>query len=262
MGLITSLRGHPLASPVSKREINKAGALKMPRSQLLLIVLLLAPLASAITLQTNLIEGSFKIKHSSAQHMLCCYVHLNSSFLGSFRGLWDTTGMRRYLATSRTDASDAYYNLWGINSTVLDESSDDDHHIEVFTLNEQGAGFSVYALVNDKPFGEQAWLWHAPEVRHSFSGSLLMASSSLVAPNTIQILNLAKADQITEIQTLRFTPAGVEKTYVASKADGGPGKTVVWKSFDERVDENGEPVQQSAPLRYVPLNFPLVYTLG
>ena len=60
--LITSLRGHPLASPVSKREINKAGALKMPRSQLLLIVLLLAPLASAITLQTDLIEGSFKIK--------------------------------------------------------------------------------------------------------------------------------------------------------------------------------------------------------
>jgi len=200
--------------------------MKMPRSQLLLIVLLLAPLASAITLQTDLIEGSFKIK------------------------------------TSRTDASDAYYNLWGINSTVLDESSDDDHHIEVFTLNEQGAGFSVYALVNDKPFGEQAWLWHAPEVRHSFSGSLLMASSSLVAPNTIQILNLAKADQITEIQTLRFTPAGVEKTYVASKADGGPGKTVVWKSFDERVDENGEPVQQTSPLRYVPLSFPLVYTLG
>ena len=49
---------------------------------------------------------------------------------------------------------------------------------------------------------------------------------------------------------------------MASKADGGPGKTVVWKSFDERVDENGEPVQQSAPLRYVPLSFPLVYTLG
>ena len=36
--------------------------MKMPRSQLLLIVLLLAPLASAITLQTDLIEGSFKIK--------------------------------------------------------------------------------------------------------------------------------------------------------------------------------------------------------
>ena len=53
-----------------------------------------------------------------------------------------------------------------------------------------------------------------------------------------------------------------QKTYVASKADGGPGKTVVWKSFNERVDENGEPVQQSAPLRYVPLSFPLVYTLG
>ena len=53
-----------------------------------------------------------------------------------------------------------------------------------------------------------------------------------------------------------------QKTYVASKADGGPGKTVVWKSFDERLDENGEPVQQSAPLRYVPLSFPLVYTLG
>ena len=53
-----------------------------------------------------------------------------------------------------------------------------------------------------------------------------------------------------------------QKTYVASKADGGPGKTVVWKSFDERVDQNGEPVQQTSPLRYVPLGFPLVYTLG
>ena len=53
-----------------------------------------------------------------------------------------------------------------------------------------------------------------------------------------------------------------QKTYVASKADGGPGTTVVWKSFDERVDENGEPVQQTSPLRYVPLSFPLVYTLG
>ena len=36
--------------------------MKMHRSQLLSIVLLLAPLASAITLQTDLIEGSFKIK--------------------------------------------------------------------------------------------------------------------------------------------------------------------------------------------------------
>ena len=33
----------------------------------------------------------------------------------------------------------------------------------MFTLNEQGAGFSVYALVNDKPFGEQVFKLANPQ---------------------------------------------------------------------------------------------------
>ena len=52
----------------------------------------------------------------------------------------------------------------------------------------------------------------------------------------------------------------MQKTYVASKANEGTGKTVVWKSFDSRVDELGETI--SPPFRYVPFSYPLVYTLG
>ena len=36
------------------------------------------------------------------------------------------------------------------------------------------------------------------------------ASASLVGPNTIQIIYLAEDQQVTEIQTMKFTAAGVE----------------------------------------------------
>ena len=45
----------------------------------------------------------------------------------------------------------------------------------------------------------------------------------------------------------------LQKTYVASKANEGTGKTVVWKSFDSRVDGLGEPISATSPYQYVPL---------
>ena len=149
---------------------------------------------------------------------------------------------------------------------MLDQINESDSHLEVFTLNKDGSGFSLHALIGEKAHGEQEWTWNAPTERFSLSLSRMAASASLIGPNTIQILNLAGEDQITEIQTLKFTAAGIEvlfrkqnytlyntsfilqRTYVASKAGEGTGKTVVWNSFDSRVDALGEPI--SAPLPF------------
>ena len=60
-------------------------------------------------------------------------------------------------------------------------------------------------------------------------------------------------------QTLfRHTSFILQKTYVASKANKGTGKTVVWNSFDPRVNGLGEPFSETLPYNYVPL----VYYLG
>merc|ERR1712179_893372 len=105
-------------------------------------------------------------------------------------------------------------------------------------------------------------IWNAPSQRFSLGMSPMAASASLVGPNTIQILNLAGANQITEIQTLKFTAAGIEKTYVATKANEGTGKTVVWNSFDSRVDELGEPISAPLLFRHVPFSYPLTFVMG
>ena len=105
---------------------------------------------------------------------------------------------------------DDYYALWGINATVLDRIKEADSHLEVWTLNQEGSGFSVHALVGEDTFGEQEWIWNAPTQMLSLGINEMAASASLIGPNTIQILNLAMLDQITEIQTLKFTAAGVE----------------------------------------------------
>ena len=97
-----------------------------------------------------------------------------------------------------------------MNATVLDQMKAPDSHLEVFTLNKDGSGFSLHALVGAEAQGEQEWIWNAPTARFSLGGSWMIASASLIGPNTIQILNLAGEDQITEIQTLRFTAAGIE----------------------------------------------------
>ena len=114
------------------------------------------------------------------------------------------------LQNKRSAEVDAYYELWGINATVLDRIKEADSHLEVWTLNQEGSGFSVHALVGEEVFGEQEWIWNAPTHMLSLGINEMAASASLIGPNTIQILNLAMLDQITEIQTLKFTAAGVE----------------------------------------------------
>ena len=115
------------------------------------------------------------------------------------------------LQNVRTTEVDDYYELWGVDTTVLDQRPNEDNsHLEVWTLNKEGTGFSVHALVGEEAVGEVEWIWNLPTRMFSIGGSWMVGSASLIGPNTIQILHLAGADQVTEIQTYKFTAAGVE----------------------------------------------------
>ena len=89
-------------------------------------------------------------------------------------------------------------------------------YVEVWQLHESGSGFDYLAERKEigpngeKTTSEDAWTWHAPVKRRGLEGSWMMASASLIGPNTIQIIYLAEEQAITEIQTHKFTPAGIE----------------------------------------------------
>ena len=113
------------------------------------------------------------------------------------------------------DGIEDYYGLWGIPAEVVDQFKAEPY-VEVWGLNQEGSGFSVHAqrkspgANGEKATSKHEWTWHAPVRRHSPVGSMMEASASIVGPNTIQIIYLAEAQQVTEIQTHKFTAAGVE----------------------------------------------------
>ena len=92
----------------------------------------------------------------------------------------------------------------------------EDPYVEVWGLNKDLSGFSVHA--QRKSPGENGksetskheWTWHAPIRRISPVGSKMLASASLVGPNTIQIIYMQEDQKFTEIKTMKFTAAGVE----------------------------------------------------
>ena len=113
------------------------------------------------------------------------------------------------------DGLDNYYALWNIPAEVVARFKEDPY-VEVWGLNEKGSGFSVHAQrkstgANGKSAtSKHEWIWHAPVSRHSPVGSKMLASASLVGPNTIQIIYMQEDQKFTEIKTMKFTAAGVE----------------------------------------------------
>ena len=115
------------------------------------------------------------------------------------------------------DGIEDYYGLWGIPAEVVGHFKEEPF-VEVWGLNQEGSGFSVHAQRKsagpngEKETSKHEWIWQAPVPRMAPVpvGSMMLASASLVGPNTIQIIYLAEEQQITEIQTMKFTAAGVE----------------------------------------------------
>merc|ERR1712203_1246840 len=79
----------------------------------------------------------------------------------------------RYKPTSERSAEvDAYYALWGIKATVLDQVKEEDSHLEVWTLNQEGSGFSVHALVEGKALESRSGFGTHQNQRRAFPDSV------------------------------------------------------------------------------------------
>ena len=110
---------------------------------------------------------------------------------------------------------DYYGRRWGIPTEVVGKFKEEPY-VEVWQLHESGSGFDYLAERKEigpngeKTTSEDTWTWHAPVKRRGPAGADMLASASLIGPNTIQIIYLAEDQGVTEIQTHKFTAAGIE----------------------------------------------------
>ena len=110
---------------------------------------------------------------------------------------------------------DYYGRRWGIPTEVVGKFKEEPY-VEVWQLHESGSGFDYLAERKEigpngeKTTSEDTWTWHAPVKRRGPAGANMLASASLIGPNTIQIIYLAEDQGVTEIQTHKFTAAGIE----------------------------------------------------
>jgi len=171
-------------------------------------------------LQTNLINGGYRYKE------------------GPYDG--PLTGM------------DQYFAVWGVNSSITDLYKAHPY-TEFWKLKEDGTGLYIAPI---SPGEEGADIleydWGKEGDTPSPLGSLLKTVITLAGPNTVRVVSKDKEAGITDVQIYRFTPAGAQKTSIATKAGDGssPGQMAVWTSFEERVDKEGNPAPLALPLNY------------
>merc|ERR1712045_344523 len=131
------------------------------------------------------------------------------------------------------DGIEKYYGLWGIPAEVVAEFTKDPY-VEVWGLNQE-SGFSVHAMRKTAgPNGETTtskheWTWHAPIERLSpVPVSKMVASASLVGPNTIQIIYMTQPGSGLEVTMTRPTNSQLP---VLRKPTPQPRPTVGWVSL-------------------------------
>ena len=108
-----------------------------------------------------------------------------------------------------------YFALWGINDTLVSYFKEFPY-TEVYKVKEDGTGFEVLAIESapEEGGGEGGELfdltWNKETKIPSPLGSQLDTTASLVGPNTMRLVYLAKEEGITDVQTLRFTELGIQ----------------------------------------------------
>merc|ERR1712203_97198 len=150
-----------------------------------LLVLGLANFICCHILQTNLINGNYRYKE------------------GPYDG--PLTGM------------DQYFAVWGVDSSVTDLYKANPY-TETWTLNEDGTGLTIAPISpGEKGADILEYQWGKEGDTPSPLGSLLKTVITLVGPNTVQVVSKDEKAGITDTQIYRFTPAGAQKTSIATK---------------------------------------------
>merc|ERR1712233_20324 len=190
------------------------------RATMLLSLLVLLGLSNFICghiLQTNLINGSYRYRE------------------GPYDG--PLTGM------------DQYFAVWGVDSSVTDLYKANPY-TETWTLKEDGTGLTIAPISpGEKGADILEYQWGKEGDTPSPLGSILKTVITRIGPNTVQVVSKDLKAGITDTQIYRFTPAGAQKTSIVTKAGDGssPGQTAVWTSFEERIDEDGNPAPLTLP---------------
>jgi len=139
----------------------------------------------------------------------------------------------------------AYFGLWGMNMSATEAFKEAPYTL-VATLKEDGSGVMAEYLSE----GEDPFLldldWNKPVATTHPLGIDIEVTATLLAPNAIRMVTVAKEMMLSDVQTMTFTGVGIQKTSVASKPSmayyGLPQNQVAaWSSFEERVDEDGNP---------------------
>ena len=103
-----------------------------------------------------------------------------------------------------------YYSVWGVNASMT-ESIKENPWIEQYQVKEDQSGLVATSLVEgEEPFPVDLTWNKMTTITHPSLGSQVDIMAHLVGPNTVQIVYMVKEEGITDINTLRFTEAGIE----------------------------------------------------
>jgi len=147
---------------------------------------------------------------------------------------------------------DQYFAVWGVDSSVTDLYKANPY-TETWTLKEDGTGLTIAPISpGEKGADILEYQWGKEGDTPSPLGSILKTVITRDGPNTVRVVSKDLEAGITDTQIYRFTPAGAQKTSIATKAGDGssPAQTAVWTSFEERIDEDGNPAPLALTLPY------------
>merc|ERR1719350_2486159 len=147
--------------------------------------------------------------------------------------------------------------MWGMNASDAEAFKESPYTL-VLTLKDGGMGvMAEYLTEGDDPFMLDLE-WNKPIATTHPLGIDIEVTASLLALNTLRVVTMAKEMMLTDVQTMTFTAMGIQKTSVASKPSVAyyglaHNQVAAWRSFEERVDEEGNP--SPLPIHSLPTYF-------
>merc|ERR1719430_600590 len=106
--------------------------------------------------------------------------------------------------------------MWGMNASDAEAFKESPYTL-VLTLKDDGMGvMAEYLTEGDDPFMLDLE-WNKPVATAHPLGIDIEVTASLLAPNTLRMVTMAKEMMLTDVQTMTFTALGIQKTSVASK---------------------------------------------
>jgi len=108
----------------------------------------------------------------------------------------------------------AYFSMWGMNASAT-EAFKAAPYTMVLTLKEDGTGvMAEYLSEGEDPFALDLE-WNKPMAAAHPLGIDIEVTASLLAPNAIRMVTMAKEMMLSDVQTMTFTGVGIQAKMLA-----------------------------------------------